>query len=194
MQVHLLVVDPLAIDEVLVLARRVVLVVNLVVSSDIFSSTIFSSNFGSRVQLFTLRLRTATCESPPPPSGTQPPVLSSLIITWVTAITTTIATTSLSLPPSIDHRHHNAITATKNMSTNIGPTMDRDTMATITTISAITLTWARTLTKWLPLQEENQISFVKKKFKSCKLDLGLLFQTKVLNFLFSDVMTFSNDI
>ena len=41
MQVHLLVVDPLAIDEVLVLARRVVLVVNLVVSSDIFSSTIF---------------------------------------------------------------------------------------------------------------------------------------------------------
>ena len=87
MQVHLLVVDPLAIDEVLVLARRVVLVVNLVVSSDIFSSTIFSSNFGSRVQLFTLRLRTATCESPPPPSGTQPPVLSSLIITWVTTIT-----------------------------------------------------------------------------------------------------------
>ena len=127
MQVHLLVVDPLAIDEVLVLARRVVLVVNLVVSSDIFSSTIFSSNFGSRVQLFTLRLRTATCESPPPPSGTQPPVLSSLIITWVTTITTTIATTSLSSPPSIDHRHHNAITATKNMSTNIGSTMDRDT-------------------------------------------------------------------
>ena len=165
MQVHLLVVDPLAIDEVLVLARRVVLVVNLVVSSDIFSSTIFSSNFGSRVQLFTLRLRTATCESPPPPSGTQPPVLSSLIITWVTTITTTIATTSLSSPPSIDHRHHNAITATKNMSTNIGSTMDRATMATITTISANNLTWARTLTKWLPLQEENQISFVKKNQK-----------------------------
>ena len=34
--------------------------------------------------------------------------------------------------------------------------------STITTISAINLTWARTLTKWLPLQEENQISFVKK--------------------------------
>ena len=163
MQVHLLVVDPLAIDEVLVLARRVVLVVNLVVGSDIYSSTIPSSTFGSRVQLFTLRLRTATCESPPPPSGTQPPVLSSLIITWVTAITTTIASsTSFSLPPSIDHRHHNVITATKNMSTNLGSTMDRDTMATITTISAINLTWARTLTKWLPLQEENQISFVKK--------------------------------
>ena len=46
MQVHLLVVDPLAIDEVLVLARRVVLVVNLVVSSDIYSSTIPSSSFG----------------------------------------------------------------------------------------------------------------------------------------------------
>ena len=150
MQVHLLVVDPLAIDEVLVLARRVVLVVNLVVGSDICSSTISSSTFGSRVQLFTLRLRTATCESPPPPSGTQPPVLSSLIITWVTAITTTIASTSFSLPPSIDHRHHNVITATKN----IGATMDRNAIATITTIFAINLTWARTLTKWLPLQEE----------------------------------------
>ena len=147
MQVHLLVVDPLAIDEVLVLARRVVLVVNLVVGSDIYSSTIPSSTFGYRVQLFTLRLRTATCESPPPPSGTQPPVLSSLIITWVTAITTTIATKSFSSPPSIDRRHHNVIT-------NIGATMDRDTIATITTIFAINLTWARTLTKWLPLQEE----------------------------------------
>ena len=47
MQVHLLVVDPLAIDEVLVLAGRVVLVVNLVVGSDICSSTIPSSTFSA---------------------------------------------------------------------------------------------------------------------------------------------------